>query len=61
MLFDFISWPSQTPDGKGVSDKKSHSNHQTFSAGVHVIAGHETTTTPESALLQACYPFIRLL
>ena len=30
-------WPSQIRDGKGVSDKKSHSKHQTFSCtGVHV-------------------------
>ena len=27
-------WPSQIPDGRGVSDKKSHSKHPTLSAGL---------------------------
>ena len=37
-------WPSQIPDGKGVSDKKLHSKDQTLSAAAHVDgAGHETT------------------
>ena len=38
-------WPSQIPDGKGVSDKKSHSKDQTLSEGARVDgAGHETTS-----------------
>ena len=47
-------WPSQIPDGKGVSDKKSHSKDQTLSAGAHVDEpGHETTQSWQQLLKSA--------